>query len=205
MPARILVIDDDAVACEFLQEALSRAGYEVEALTSAKEALHGDLAVFDLLMSDIRMPGIDGLQFLRQVHEKWPELPVILMTAYGSLETTMEALRLGAWDYISKPFSPDQIRAMVKKVLEVRELQQRRMRGQPSALQAPEFIGSSPAWRGWWEPTHWWWRQDGRAPCPPWWPDWWRLRSSACLSPPATAWEAEGRRLYIPCSSPAPF
>ena len=143
MPARILVIDDDAVACEFLQEALSRAGYEVEAFTSAKEALHGDLAVFDLLMSDIRMPGIDGLQFLRQVHEKWPELPVILMTAYGSLETTMEALRLGAWDYISKPFSPDQIRAMVKKVLEVRELQQRRMRGQPSGLQAPEFIGSS--------------------------------------------------------------
>jgi DNA-binding NtrC family response regulator len=94
-------------------------------------------------MSDIRMPDIDGLQFLRQVHEKWPELPVILMTAYGSLETTMEALRLGAWDYISKPFSPDQIRAMVKKVMEVRELQQRRMRGQPEASGAPEFIGSS--------------------------------------------------------------
>ncbi len=143
MPARILVIDDDAVACEFLQEALTRAGYEVEAFTSAKEALREDLAVFDLLMSDIRMPDIDGLQFLRQLREKWPELPVILMTAYGSLETTMEALRLGAWDYISKPFSPDQIRAMVKKVLEVRELQQRRMRGQPKAPQAPEFIGSS--------------------------------------------------------------
>jgi DNA-binding NtrC family response regulator len=142
-PVRILVIDDDAVACEFLQEALSRAGYEVEAFTSAQEALREDLAGFDLLMSDIRMPDIDGLQFLRQVREKWPELPVILMTAYGSLETTMEALRLGAWDYISKPFSPDQIRAMVKKVLEVRELQQRRMRGQPQAAQAPEFIGSS--------------------------------------------------------------
>lgn len=143
MPVRILVIDDDAVACEFLQEALTRAGYEVEAFISAKEALREDLAAFDLLMSDIRMPGIDGLQFLRQVREKWPELPVILMTAYGSLETTMEALRLGAWDYISKPFSPDQIRAMVKKVLEVRELHQRRMRGQPKAPQAPEFIGSS--------------------------------------------------------------
>ena len=143
MPVRILVIDDDAVACEFLQEALSRAGYEVETFTSAKDALREDLAAFDLLMSDIRMPDIDGLQFLRQVREKWPELPVILMTAYGSLETTMEALRLGAWDYISKPFSPDQIRAMVKKVLEVRELQQRRMRGQPTSHQAPEFIGSS--------------------------------------------------------------
>ena len=143
MAVRILVIDDDAVACEFLHEALTRAGYEVEAFTSAKEALRENLTAFDLLMSDIRMPDIDGLQFLRQVHEQWPELPVILMTAYGSLETTMEALRLGAWDYISKPFSPDQIRAMVKKVLEVRELQQRRMRGQPKAAQAPEFIGSS--------------------------------------------------------------
>lgn len=143
MPVRILVIDDDAIACEFLQEALSRAGYEVDAFTSAKKALREDLSAYDLLMSDIRMPDMDGLQFLRQVHEKLPELPVILMTAYGSLETTMEALRLGAWDYISKPFSPDQIRAMVKKVLEVRELQQRRMRGQPTAPEAPEFIGSS--------------------------------------------------------------
>lgn len=143
MTVRILVIDDDAIACEFLQEALSRAGYEVDAFTSAKKALRENLSAYDLLMSDIRMPDIDGLQFLRQVHEKWPELPVILMTAYGSLETTMEALRLGAWDYISKPFSPDQIRAMVKKVMEVRELQQRRMRGQPEASGAPEFIGSS--------------------------------------------------------------
>ncbi len=143
MPVRILVIDDDAIACEFLQEALSRAGYEVDAFTSAQKALREDLSAYDLLMSDIRMPDMDGLQFLRQVHEKWPDLPVILMTAYGSLETTMEALRLGAWDYISKPFSPDQIRSMVKKVLDVRELQQQRMRGQPKAPQAPEFIGSS--------------------------------------------------------------
>ncbi|MDO9558208.1 MAG: sigma-54 dependent transcriptional regulator [Syntrophales bacterium] len=143
MPVRILVIDDDAIACEFLQEALSLAGYEVDSFTSARKALREDLPTYDLLMSDIRMPDMDGLEFLRRVHEKWPELPVILMTAYGSLETTMIALRLGAWDYISKPFSPDQIRAMVKKVLEVRELQQQRMRGQPKATEAPEFIGSS--------------------------------------------------------------
>jgi DNA-binding NtrC family response regulator len=143
MPVRILVIDDDAIACEFLQEALSRAGYEVDAFTSAQKALQEDLFAYDLLMSDIRMPDMDGLQFLRKVHEKWPDLPVILMTAYGSLETTMEALRLGAWDYISKPFPPDQIRAMVKKVLEVRDLHKQRMRIQPNAEQAPEFIGSS--------------------------------------------------------------
>ena len=140
---RILVIDDDAVACEFLQEALLRAGYEVETFTSAREALKEELSGYDLLLSDIRMPDIDGLQFLSQVHGKWPQLPVILMTAFGSLETTMEALRLGAWDYISKPFSPDAIRALVKKVLDVRELQQHWIQGQPENQQEPQFIGSS--------------------------------------------------------------
>ena len=110
MQARILVIDDDAVACEFLQEALSREGYEVASFTSALLALEEDLSGYDLLMSDIRMPDMDGLQFLSAVQKKWPDLPVILMTAYGSLETTMEAISLGAWDYISKPFSPEECR-----------------------------------------------------------------------------------------------
>jgi DNA-binding NtrC family response regulator len=141
---KILVIDDDAVACEFLQEALSREGYqEVCYYTSAPKALLEDLSEYDLLMSDIRMPDMDGLQFLRIIREKWPDLPVILMTAYGSLETTMEALRLGAWDYISKPFSPDAIRGMVKKVLDVRELRQRRGGGEHRIKEDHQFIGSS--------------------------------------------------------------
>ena len=145
MKAHILVIDDDAVACEFLQEALSLEGYEVKAYTSAKEALKQDLSRYDLLMSDIRMPEMDGLQFLEQVHKKWPNLPVILMTAYGSLETTMEAISLGAWDYISKPFSPEDCRTIVKKVLEVRELRERRMKLQPETTEpeGPKLIGSS--------------------------------------------------------------
>jgi len=143
MKARILVIDDDAVAGEFLQEALLRDGYEVIASTSASEALKQDLSSYDLLMSDIRMPGMDGLRFLSEVQKKWPNLPVILMTAYGSLETTMEAISLGAWDYISKPFSPEDCRILVKKVLEVRELRQRRMDLRPEATELPKFIGSS--------------------------------------------------------------
>ncbi|MBU2054167.1 MAG: sigma-54 dependent transcriptional regulator [Proteobacteria bacterium] len=143
MKVRILVIDDDEVACEFLQEALLRVGYEVDVFTSAREALKEDLARYDMLLSDIRMPDIDGLEFLRRVHEKWPALPVILMTAFGSLETTMEALRLGAWDYISKPFPPEAIRAMVQKVLEVRELRQLRARGAEEIEEEPHFIGSS--------------------------------------------------------------
>lgn len=145
MKARILVIDDDAVACEFLQEVLMRDGYFVAAFTSALTALEQDLSEYDLLMSDIRMPGMDGLQFLSEVHKKWPDLPVILMTAYGSLETTMEALSLGAWDYISKPFSPDDCRVLVKKVLEVRELRQKRMSLQPEAAEEAKLTGSSAA------------------------------------------------------------
>lgn len=146
MKKHILVIDDDAVACEFLQEALRLDGYEVRSLTSAKEALKQHLSTYDLLMSDIRMPEMDGLQFLEQVHQKWPDLPVILMTAYGSLETTMEAISLGAWDYISKPFSPEDCRAIVKKVLDVRELRERRLKlDSPEAGGETKLIGSSAA------------------------------------------------------------
>jgi DNA-binding NtrC family response regulator len=94
-------------------------------------------------MSDIRMPGMDGLQFLSEVQNTWPNLPVILMTAYGSLETTMEGIRLGAWDYISKPFSPEDCRAMVKKVLEVRDLRQRRQDSPLEAHEEAKLIGSS--------------------------------------------------------------
>ncbi len=143
MPFRILVVDDDAVACEFLQEALRRAGYDVEAHTSAQEVLKEDLSHYDLAISDIRMPDMDGLQLLRRLHEKCPTLPVILMTAFGSLESTMEALQLGAWDYISKPFSPEAIRTMVKKVLGMRELQRHRNSGKPAEKEEPRLIGSS--------------------------------------------------------------
>ncbi len=143
MKARILVIDDDAVACEFLQEVLLRDGYDVATLTSAPAALEQELSEYDLLMSDIRMPGMDGLQFLSEVQKKWPNLPVILMTAYGSLETTMEGIRLGAWDYISKPFSPEDCRTLVKKVLEVRELRKRRQNGPMEAIEEAKLIGSS--------------------------------------------------------------
>lgn len=143
MRARIVVVDDDAVACEFLQEALSRAGFKVDTFTSAKAVLSGNLEQYDLLLSDIRMPEMDGLKFLQNVHQRRADLPVILMTAYGSLETTMEALQLGAWDYISKPFSPEAIREKVQKVLDVRELRRHRMSSKPGKPEEPRFIGSS--------------------------------------------------------------
>ncbi|MDD3248880.1 MAG: sigma-54 dependent transcriptional regulator [Smithellaceae bacterium] len=143
MKARIAVIDDDAVACEFLQEALQRDGYDVNSFTSAPDVLKQNLADYDLLMSDIRMSEMDGLQLLGEIQKTWPNLPVILMTAYGSLETTMEAIRLGAWDYISKPFSPEECRLLVKKVLEVRELRKQQSAGPPESVEETRLIGSS--------------------------------------------------------------
>ncbi len=143
--ATILVIDDDAVACEYLDEALSREGHEVHTFNSPTEAFRQDFSRYDLVISDIRMPGMDGLQLLRHVREHHPDLPVILVTAYGSLETTMEALHSGAWDYISKPFSPEAIRSMVQKVLAMRDLHERRMKGRPQGMEEPQFIGSSTA------------------------------------------------------------
>jgi DNA-binding NtrC family response regulator len=143
MAANILVIDDDAIACEFLQEALKRAGHNVVFYTSARTALEQDLSIYDLLLSDIRMPDIDGIEFLRQVRQRWPELPVVLMTAYGSLDTTMDALRTGAWDYISKPFSPDDIRAMVDKVLTVRQFRKFGVGSEQRVSEESRLIGSS--------------------------------------------------------------
>ncbi|MEN6421734.1 MAG: sigma-54 dependent transcriptional regulator [Smithella sp.] len=143
MRKHILIIDDDAVACEFLQETLRLDGYEVTTFTSAQEALQQDISSYDLIMSDIRMPKMNGLQFLDQIKKQWPDVPVILMTAYGSLDTTMEAISLGAWDYISKPFSPEDCRAIVKKVLDVRELREKRMKLQQEKTEEPKLIGSS--------------------------------------------------------------
>jgi DNA-binding NtrC family response regulator len=146
MKKHILVIDDDAIACEFLQEALRLEGYDVITCTSAQEALEQDISSYDLIMSDIRMPKMDGLQFLSQVQKQFPNVPVILMTAYGSLDTTMEAISLGAWDYISKPFSPEDCRAIVKKVLDVRELRERRLKYDlPETREETKLIGSSAA------------------------------------------------------------
>jgi DNA-binding NtrC family response regulator len=96
-------------------------------------------------MSDIRMPKWTPA-IHAQVHKTWPDLPVILMTAYGSLETTMEAIRLGAWDYISKPFSPEDCRAIVKKVLDVKQLRTRRLKlDSPETGGEAKMIGSAAA------------------------------------------------------------
>ncbi len=106
----VLVVDDEADVCRGITEFLEEQGYNAGAAVGGAEAVSRlEKARFDLIVSDIRMPGMDGMQLLRKVKQEWPATEVILMTAYGSKETAIEALRLGAYDYIEKPFDVEEL------------------------------------------------------------------------------------------------
>ena len=102
---RILIVDDEAGMREFLSIFLEREGFQVEAAQDGQEALQAaEKAPFDLVISDLRMPTMDGVRLLEGLRKFQPEIPVILMTAYASAESAIEAMKLGAYDYITKPF-----------------------------------------------------------------------------------------------------
>lgn len=121
---KILVVDDEKGICENVHKILAKNNYEVTQALSAKEALEKMAKdSFSLLISDIVMPEKNGLELLKLVKEQWPLTKVIIMTAYASTDTAMKAIRLGALDYIPKPFTPKEIRDTVEKALsgELRE------------------------------------------------------------------------------------
>ena len=120
---QILVVDDEANLRRVLTAQLSRDGYEVH---SAPDGEAG-LAVLrehhiDLVITDLRMPKMDGLELLRQALRTDPELPVVILTAHGTVDNAVEALKTGAFDYITKPFDQDEVRTVVKKALRTRDL-----------------------------------------------------------------------------------
>src|SRR5919205_976949 len=116
---QILTVDDDAVTCELLCEVFSREGFAAAFANSGEEALvEMDQQLPDLLLSDIRMKTrLDGLSLLEIVRGKYPSIPVVLMTAFGSIETAVRAVKEGAFDYISKPFNIDELVAIVRRAL----------------------------------------------------------------------------------------
>ncbi|MBW2690451.1 MAG: sigma-54-dependent Fis family transcriptional regulator [Deltaproteobacteria bacterium] len=116
---RILIVDDEDGMRRLLSRVLTREGYETVAVGSGAEALR--LVAnerFDLVVTDIKMPEMDGLELLAELKEYEPSLLVIVITAYGTIENAVQALRSGAYDYIAKPFENDEIRLTVAKALE---------------------------------------------------------------------------------------
>lgn len=121
---RILIVDDERDMRELLEIMLRREGYEPVGLPSAKLAIERFKEEdFDLVISDVRMPVMGGIEFLKALREADPEALVIMITAYASVETAIEAMKSGAHDYFIKPFNIDEVRLTIRKALELRRLQ----------------------------------------------------------------------------------
>ncbi len=145
----ILVVDDDAAMRHLLSVILTDHGWEARAVASAKDALR-DLEAHDcdLVLTDVRMPGMDGLELLRAIQLLRPDLTVIVMSAYGAQEAAIEAMKAGAYDYLSKPFKRDEVVLVIRKAEERERLarENRRLRTELAAEYGPSnLVGGSEA------------------------------------------------------------
>ncbi len=120
---RIVIAEDDGVQREILHDILREAGYDVDVFGSPRDALAAlENSVYDLLLTDLRMPEMDGLDLLREALRLRPELSVVVMTAYATVQTAVTAMKEGACDYLAKPFDKDELLVVVGKALEQSEL-----------------------------------------------------------------------------------
>jgi len=146
--AHLLVVDDDPVTIDLLKEVLSKEGYDVSAALSGEEAIaQGKDRLFDIVITDVRMGEKDGMDVLRFFRKNTPEATVIMITAFGSIETAIEAIREGAYDYISKPFKLEEITFTVRRALEQRRLIQENKYYRQELLDKYQFknvIGRTP-------------------------------------------------------------
>src|SRR3954447_10357215 len=125
--ARILVADDEPGLREFLVDSLELDDHTVVAAKDGREAARLlDERGFDLVLTDLKMPGLDGMAILRKVRAEQPEVEVIMMTAHGTVDNAVEAMKLGAFEYLQKPLSgPDELRLLVQRAVERRGLRDR--------------------------------------------------------------------------------
>jgi DNA-binding NtrC family response regulator len=149
MKKTILLAEDDAVQREILGDILRSSGYAVESAASGEEAvakLEGTTP--DLLLTDLKMTGMDGLQLLREARRMRPEMDVVMMTAHGSVRTAVQAMREGAADYLEKPFDKDELLMVLQRALERAALQEENNRLRALVTQSVSLgniIGDSPA------------------------------------------------------------
>ncbi len=114
----LLIVDDEKNIRMTLTQCLETLGYQVDTALNGEEALGKiDQQEYDLVLLDLKMPGISGMEVIRQISGKRPGLKVIVITAHGTIETAVEAMKLGAVDFVQKPFAPQEIRELVRKAL----------------------------------------------------------------------------------------
>jgi len=149
LSARILIIEDEDKLRRVMELQLKTAGFEVDQAGSAEAGIRlADNA--DLIITDLRLPGMDGLQLLASLRERGMQTPIVVMTAFGSIETAVEAMKAGAVDFLPKPFSLDHLMAVVGKALELRKLrdENRQLREElGQRYQFDNIVGRSPAMR----------------------------------------------------------
>jgi DNA-binding NtrC family response regulator len=115
---RILVVDDEDIVRTSCSRTLSPEGYEVRLAKNGVEGLKmASEERFDLVLTDLKMPDMDGIEVLRIIREKWPETAVIIVTGYQTVDTAVKAIKLGAYDYIEKPFTPDALISAVAEAM----------------------------------------------------------------------------------------
>jgi DNA-binding NtrC family response regulator len=130
MAETILIVDDEPLNLDLLEQELAELGYAVEEAGSGKAALEALVATpADLVLVDYQMPGMNGIEALGAIKKNYPALPVIIITAYGTIERAVEAIKCGADDFITKPFDPDHLAVVVRKALE-----QARLKAEVEAL-----------------------------------------------------------------------
>ena len=119
---RILVVDDEDIVRTSCSRTLSPEGYEVMLAKNGVEGLKmASEERFDLVLTDLKMPDMDGIEVLRIIKEKWPETAVIIVTGYQTVDTAVKAIKLGAYDYIEKPFTPDSLISAVAEAMANRQ------------------------------------------------------------------------------------
>jgi len=133
--SRILIVDDEVKLVKKLKKLLEKDGFEIETASNGKEALNIIEASkpFDVIISDIRMEEMDGLTFLKEVHQKGLDVGVIMITGYGDMDTFLESLYFGAFEYINKPVHYEKLVETINKLLHDRERQLKKKRKHPKS------------------------------------------------------------------------
>ena len=151
MKSRILIVDDERSMCDLLETDLRLRDFAPCCFTSAEEAFEAFCRDdFDVVLTDLKMPGMDGIQFCSRLVASRPDVPVIVMTAFGSLETAIAAIRAGAYDFVTKPIELELLAVILRRAIERRQLQEQVRSLRETVLSVGSFeelLGQSPPMR----------------------------------------------------------